>query len=89
MRTITLPGEIEQKCVALSRELSLPFCGIDFKRTPSGDYFCFEVNPSPAYSYYQEHTAQPIADAAGAVPVGCCVTAGGFYVIDDRDLDGR
>jgi hypothetical protein len=24
---------------------------------------CFEVNPSPAYSYYQELTGAPISDA--------------------------
>ena len=33
------------------------------KRTRDGDWFCLEVNPSPAYTYYQEHTGQPIAEA--------------------------
>lgn len=63
IRPIELPDEIAARCVRLSKELELPLCGIDLKRTPEGRYFCFEVNPSPAYSYYQEHTGQPIADA--------------------------
>ena len=44
-------------------ELDLPLCGIDLKRAVDGTFFCFEVNPSPAYSYYQDQTGQPIADA--------------------------
>jgi glutathione synthase/RimK-type ligase-like ATP-grasp enzyme len=43
--------------------LDLPLCGIDLKRASDGRYFCFEVNPSPAYSYYQENAGQPIAEA--------------------------
>jgi hypothetical protein len=26
-----------------------------------GRVICFEVNPSPAFSYYERHTGQPIA----------------------------
>ena len=63
MRAVTLPDDVEEKCVRLSRLLDLPLCGIDLKRTPEGVYYCFEVNPSPAYSYYQERTGQPVAQA--------------------------
>jgi glutathione synthase/RimK-type ligase-like ATP-grasp enzyme len=63
MSAITLPAAIADKCVDLSQRLDLPFCGIDLKRTEDGEWYCFEVNPSPAYSYYQEHTGQDIADA--------------------------
>lgn len=63
MQPLELPPEILARCLELSRLLRLPFCGIDLKRTQAGDCYCFEVNPSPAYSYYQEHTEQPIADA--------------------------
>lgn len=63
MQDITLPTEIEQRCVELSALLDLPLCGIDLRRTRDGRYFCFEVNPSPAYTFYEEQTGQPIADA--------------------------
>ena len=63
MVPVTLPPEIEARCVVLAQALELPLCGIDLKRTPGGDYYCFEVNPSPGFSYYQESTGQPIAAA--------------------------
>lgn len=61
MAPLQLPEVISDRCVRLSRDLNLPFCGIDLMRTPSGEYYCLEVNPSPAYSFYQESTGQPIA----------------------------
>lgn len=58
-----LVDEWEGRCVALSKLLNLPFCGIDLKITPEGEVFCFEVNPSPAFSYYELNTGQPISGA--------------------------
>lgn len=58
-----LPGEIARICVDLSRRLGLLLSGIDLKRTPEGQWFCFEVNPSPAYSFFEEMAGQPIARA--------------------------
>lgn len=58
-----LPDDVAQRCLDLAAGLSLPFCGIDLKLTDEGQYYCFEVNPSPAYSYYQQGTGQPIATA--------------------------
>jgi hypothetical protein len=58
-----LPEKERDRCLLLSRQLALPFCGIDLKRQPDGTYVCFEVNPSPAYSYYQELTGLPMSDA--------------------------
>ena len=65
-----LPPEVSDRCVTLSKVLELPLCGIDLKRTPSGEFVCFEVNPSPAFSYYQGHTGQPIADAIVSYLIG-------------------
>jgi glutathione synthase/RimK-type ligase-like ATP-grasp enzyme len=58
-----VPDDVAQRCVRLARALDLPFCGIDLRVTPDGDYYCFEANPSPAYSYYEEAAGQPIARA--------------------------
>jgi glutathione synthase/RimK-type ligase-like ATP-grasp enzyme len=63
MRAIELPTVVAERCLALSRALDLPLCGIDLKRTPDDEYFCFEVNPSPAYNYYQELSGQDVAAA--------------------------
>ena len=59
----TLPDSVNRACVALSGLLELPFTGIDLRVTPDGDYYCFEANPCPAYSYYESHTGAPIARA--------------------------
>lgn len=58
-----LPDEIAGRCVALSEALGLPFCGIDLRHAEDGRWVCFEANPSPAYSYYEDATGQPIAAA--------------------------
>ena len=58
-----LPDAVRRACVRLSEELELPFAGIDLRRAPDGSFVCFEVNPSPAYSYYESRTGAPIADA--------------------------
>ncbi|HEY7912176.1 MAG TPA: hypothetical protein VIG62_09725 [Blastocatellia bacterium] len=63
MRPAGLPEDIESRCVEISKSLDLPLCGIDLKVTPDGRYYCFEVNPSPAYTYYEQYTHQPIAQA--------------------------
>ncbi|SFO19247.1 Glutathione synthase/RimK-type ligase, ATP-grasp superfamily [Roseovarius lutimaris] len=58
-----LPPEVEKRAIALSQMLDLPLAGIDLRETPGGDWVCFEVNPSPAYSYYEANTGQPISTA--------------------------
>ena len=70
LRAITLPPEIAARCVALAAGLALPFSGIDLKRTPAGEYYCFEVNPSPAFSYFEANTGQPIARAVAEYLAG-------------------
>jgi hypothetical protein len=54
MEPATLPDTVATRCLQLSRELNLPLAGIDLRFTPDGDWFCFEVNPSPAFSCFEE-----------------------------------
>ncbi|MCA9929011.1 MAG: hypothetical protein KC419_11055 [Anaerolineales bacterium] len=63
LTAVDLPDDITQRCLALTRSLGLAFAGIDLKITPEGKVYCFEVNPSPAFSYYEAQTSQPIAQA--------------------------
>jgi glutathione synthase/RimK-type ligase-like ATP-grasp enzyme len=58
-----LPPEIAQACLHLAQALSLPLAGIDLRLTPAGEWFCFEVNPSPGFSYFAAQAGQPIAQA--------------------------
>jgi hypothetical protein len=61
LRPCELPADVADRCRALSAGLDLPFCGIDLRRSDDGRWWCFEVNPSPGYSYYEQHTDQPIS----------------------------
>ena len=63
LTALDLPHPTVERCVALTSGLGLEFAGIDLKITPDGDAYCFEVNPSPAFSYYEANTGQPIARA--------------------------
>jgi glutathione synthase/RimK-type ligase-like ATP-grasp enzyme len=58
-----LDPELRGRCVRLARALDLPLAGIDLRRTPDGRYVCFEVNPSPAFSFYEQRAGVPIAEA--------------------------
>ncbi len=70
LRAIDLPDALVARCVALAAALDLPFVGIDLKRTPDDEYFCFEVNPCPAFSYFEANTGQPIAQAVAEYLAG-------------------
>ncbi len=63
MAPTTLPREIDEACLRAARDLDLLLTGIDLKRTPGGEYYCFEVNPSPGFLYYERQTLQPISTA--------------------------
>ena len=63
VRACQLLPEVAERCVTLARTLELPVAGIDLRYHPAGKWFCFEVNPSPAFSYYEHQTGQPIAAA--------------------------
>jgi len=58
-----LPKKIQQACFTLSKQLGLTLCGIDLFLSAGNEYYCFEVNPSPGYSYFQNNSGQDIAGA--------------------------
>ena len=58
-----VPDDVADRCRNLSAALDLPFCGIDLCQRSDGSWLCYEVNPSPGYSWYQEATGLPISDA--------------------------
>jgi len=66
----TLPPGIERRAIKLAAALDLPLAGIDLRLTPDGDWVCFEVNPSPAFTYYESATGQPIAAAIARLLTG-------------------
>lgn len=63
LRPVDLSDELNEMCVNLAAGLDLAFAGIDLKITPENHVYCFEVNPSPAFSYYESQTGQSISGA--------------------------
>jgi hypothetical protein len=59
-----LPPDVAQRCRRLTAMLGLHLAGIDLMRSDQGEWFCFEVNPSPGYPYYE---------AAGGPSIGAAL----------------
>jgi hypothetical protein len=59
-----VPAEIAQRCRACTKGLGLVVAGIDLRVTAKGEWFAFEVNPSPAFAYYDHGGAIARAVAA-------------------------
>jgi hypothetical protein len=66
----TLPPDVEERCRRMAAAMKLWFAGIDLRQTPDGEWFCFEVNPSPGFSYYENSTGQPISEAVAHLLAG-------------------
>lgn len=70
VKASAIPPLLAERCRALAASLGLVVAGIDLRLTPGGEWFCFEVNPSPAFTYYESATGLPIADAVAALLAG-------------------
>jgi glutathione synthase/RimK-type ligase-like ATP-grasp enzyme len=69
MAEVGLPREVADRCRAATREMGLRLSGIDLRRTDDGRWFCFEVNPSPAFTFFERGAGQPIAAAVARLLV--------------------
>lgn len=63
IRPYDLPMECVDRCRALVRASGLFLAGVDLRQSLDGRWYCFEVNPSPAFTYYQAWCGQPIDEA--------------------------
>jgi len=50
-KLIEVPKEVADRCRTLTHKLGLVVAGIDLRRTKH-EWVCFEVNPSPAFTYF-------------------------------------
>jgi len=67
IQSCDIPGDVADRCRRLSHSLELPLSGIDLRCTPDRDWYCFEVNPSPLFTFFEEATGQPIGEAIAAL----------------------
>jgi RimK-like ATP-grasp domain len=62
IRPMDPPDAWADRCRGLAAAMGFSIAGIDL-RCENGIWYCFEVNPSPGFTYYQERTGQPIDEA--------------------------
>ncbi len=60
---ISLPAEIEEKCIAINRFFNLNFSAIDMVLDTEGNYFFLELNPNGQWAWIEEKVGYPIRDA--------------------------
>jgi hypothetical protein len=65
----TLSEDCAAKCRSVVAAMNFTIAGVDL-RCEKGTWYCFEVNPSPGFMYYQEQTGQPIDEAIARLLIG-------------------
>ena len=58
-----LPENIGEKLRAMVQSMNLLVAGVDLRVRPDDTWVCFEVNPSPGFTWYEESTSHQIAEA--------------------------
>jgi len=62
LRTYAVPSRLAGMCCAVTTSLDLLVAGIDFRRRRDGRWCCFEVNSSPAFTFFETSGRQEMAD---------------------------
>jgi len=63
MSDVEVEPAVAARLVGVTRNMGLLVSGIDLRRTPAGEWFCFEVNPSPGFTFYEQAGGQQVANA--------------------------
>lgn len=58
-----LPPELAKGCVEFAASRGLNMAGFDFKIAESGEYYCLEMNPSPAFTFFDGCLGGEISNA--------------------------
>jgi len=72
MYPCTLPEHCAQRCREVVRLLGLFVGGIDLRRAPHEEWFCFEVNPAPGFTFFDAAGKQGIAAAIASALANAC-----------------
>jgi glutathione synthase/RimK-type ligase-like ATP-grasp enzyme len=69
-----LPEAVAKCCLDLALQLDLPLAGIDLRRTDAGEWYWLEVNPTPAFTYFEQETGQPLTAAVAQLLIAACAS---------------
>lgn len=63
LRSYAVPPRLAGMCLAVTTSLDLVVAGIDFRLRRDGRWCCFEVNSSPAFTFFETGGRQEMADS--------------------------
>jgi glutathione synthase/RimK-type ligase-like ATP-grasp enzyme len=63
MEACQIPADLADLCRRLARTLELHVAGIDLRLHPTRGWYCFEINPSPAFSYFENASGLKIGES--------------------------
>ena len=69
-RPVVLDDDVVKRCRALTEALGLDLAGIDVRQDTDGVWWCFEVNTSPGFVWFEHQTGQPVAEAVASLLAG-------------------
>jgi glutathione synthase/RimK-type ligase-like ATP-grasp enzyme len=61
VRPAVIPPAVADQCRSLGASLDLIVAGIDLRLGSDGRWYCFEVNPSPGFTYYEQASGQALS----------------------------
>ena len=62
-RVVTLPEEVEDKCLQIVSRLNLVFGAIDLIEDFGGNYWFLEINPNGQWGFIEQATKEPLSKA--------------------------
>ncbi|MBT9317726.1 ATP-grasp domain-containing protein [Leptothoe spongobia] len=65
------PEELDQKIIEATKKVGLTLAGWDFKLTKDNRFWCFEVNPTPAYDSYDRRANGDITSSLIDFLINC------------------
>lgn len=66
---LSLAPELADRIRAMVRAMRLELAGVDLRRTPDGQWYGLEVNPSPGFTFYERISSVDIAPKIAALLV--------------------
>jgi len=58
-----IDDDLARSLAQLTASMGLLFAGVDLRLTPQDEWICFEINPSPGFTFYEDATGQRITAA--------------------------
>jgi glutathione synthase/RimK-type ligase-like ATP-grasp enzyme len=65
-----IPAALADRCRRFAAAHALHLTGIDLRLGTDGEWYALEANPSPAFTYYEEASGQPLTAAVAELLAG-------------------